>query len=175
MKKVTIKGYSVNEVKAAAPFQLVKNATIMWKKAGSPMLEADLKAFMEGYLQKHTKNAVGQGCFIILDSPVQDSRENPYKIHNIQTNGARKFKRVYELINSTTGQILGSAFTKEEAINLAKIVVGEKRDELGAGVKHTCRISSVVVEGKADAFTFEYTPSTNTKEGTFLCFGIEAE
>lgn len=174
MKKVTIKGYSVNEIKAKAPFQLVKNATIMWKKAGSPTLEEDLKAFMKDYLEKHTKNAVGQGCFIILDSPVQDSRENPYKIHNIQTDGPRKFKRVYELVNTTTGAILGSAFTKEEAINLAKIIVSDKREDLGAGVKHICRISSVVVEGVADAFTFEYTPSANTKEGTFLCFGIEA-
>ena len=175
MKIVNVKAYSVNDVRKNSPFQLVKNATTMWRKAGSPVAGEELKTFMREYLAKETKNFPGQGCYIVVDSAVSDSRENPYKIHNIPTEGKRKFKRVYELINSATGELIDSAESKEEAIKLAKAIVTKQKETLGVGVKHVCRIANVVVEGQAEAFTFEYTPSQNAKEGTFLLFGIEAE
>lgn len=175
MKTVNVKAYSISDVKKQAPFSLVKNATTMWKKAGSPVAGEELKEFMKNYLKKATKNALGQGCYIVLDPAVSDSRENPYKITNIPTEGKRKFKRVYELVNTSTGQIIGSADSKEEAIKLAKTIVSKQKDELGVNVKHVCRVANVVVEGQAEAFHFEYAPSKNAKMGTFLLFGIEAD
>ncbi len=175
MKTVNVKAYSVNDVRKQSPFTLVKNATTMWKKAGSPVAGEELKEFMKSYLTKATKNALGQGCYIVLDPAISDSRENPYKIHNIPTEGKRKFKRVYELVNSTTGQIIASGDSKEEAIKLAKTIVSKEKEKLGVGVKHICRVANVVVEGQSDAFTFEYVPSQNAKQGTFLLFGIEAD
>ena len=175
MKTVNVKAYSVSDVKKQSPFNLVKNATTMWKKAGSPMMGEDLKSFMKAYLQKATKNASGQGCYIVIDPAVSDSRENPYKIHNIPTEGKRKFKRVYELVNAHTNEVIGSADSKEAAIDLAKDLVTKAKETLGVGVKHFCRIANVVVEGQPTAFTFEYTPSQNAKQGTFLLFGIEAD
>ena len=62
MKIVNVKAYSVNDVRKTAPFQLVKNATTMWKKAGSPVAGEELKAFMQEYLAKNTTNFPGQGC-----------------------------------------------------------------------------------------------------------------
>ena len=94
MKIVNVKAYSVNDVRKNSPFQLVKNATTMWRKAGSHVAGEELKTFMREYLAKETKNFPGQGCYIVVDSAVSDSRENPYKIHNIPTEGKRKFKRV---------------------------------------------------------------------------------
>lgn len=175
MKTVNVKAYSVNDVKKVTPFTLVKNATQMWKKAGSPLAGQELKTFVEAYLKKHTKNVPGAGCYIVLDPAVSDSRENPYKILNIPTTQKRKMKKIYELVNVETEQVLGTADSKEEAIALAKKIVTDRKEDLGVGVKHECRIKKVVTDGEATAFTFEYTPSQNAKQGTFLCFGIEAE
>lgn len=175
MKTVNVKAYSLNEVKKQTPFTLVKNATQMWKKAGSPTAGQELKDFLTAYLTKHTKNIPGAGCYIVIDAAVSDSRENPYKILNIPTTQKRKMKKIYELVNVETEQVLGTADSKEDAINLAKELVTSKKEELGVGVKHECRIKKVVTEGEATAFTFEYVPSQNAKVGTFLCFGVEAE
>lgn len=175
MKTVNVKAYSISDVKKQSPFNLVKNATTMWKKAGSPVAGEELKEFMKTYLEKATKNAVGQGCYIVIDPAISDSRENPYKINNIPTEGKRKFKRVYELVNATTGQILTSAESKDEAMKQAKNIVTKEKDKLGVGVKHYCRVTNVVVEGQSKAFTFEYLPSQNAKQGTFLLFGIEQD
>lgn len=173
MKKLIFNGFDASE--ANVNFSLFRNATTMWKKAGSPMIAEELNAFLADYLKKTTKNSPGVGCYIVLDPAVQDTRENPYKITNIPTEGKRKFKRVYELVNSETGAIIGQADSKDEAMTLAKSIVSEKREELGIGVKHVCRIANVVVEGQPEAFTFEYTPSLNAKPGKFLLFGIEAD
>lgn len=174
MKTVNVKAYSINDVRKESPFQLIKNATTMWRKAGSPVEGEDLVKFMKEYLEKTTKNAIGQGCYIVTDPATPDSRDNPYKIYNIPTEGKRKFKRVYELVNSNTNQIVGSAYSKEGALKLAKEVVTEQKEALGVGVKHVCRVANVVVEGQAEAFTFEYSPSMNAKQGSFLLFGIDA-
>ena len=147
----------------------------MWKKAGSPLSGQELKDFLTEYLKKHTKNMAGAGCYIVLDAAVSDSRENPYKILNIPTTQKRKMKKIYELVNVETEQVLGTADSKEDAIALAKSLVTSMKEDLGVGVKHECRIKKVVTEGEATAFTFEYTPSQNAKQGTFLCFGVEAE
>lgn len=175
MKTVNVKAYSVNDVRKQAPFILDTNATLMWKKKGSPIAGPELKEFMAEYLLSHTKNAPGVGCYIVLEPCASDTRDNPYRINNIPTTGKRKFKRVYELVNSETNQVIGSTDSKEDAIKLAKEVVSREKDKLGVGVKHICRIATVVTEGESEAFTFEYVPSQNAKLGSFLLFGIEAE
>ena len=178
MKTVNVKAYSVNDVKKVVPFSLSANGancTIAWKKAGSPIAGDELKAFLLEQLKKKTKNVPGLGCYIVLDAAVSDSRENPYKILNIPTTQKRKMKKIYELVNVETEQVLGTADSKEDAITLAKTLVTSMKETLGVGVKHECRIKKVVTEGEATAFTFEYTPSQNAKQGTFLCFGIETE
>lgn len=175
MKTVNVKAYSKNDAQKVVPFTLVKNATQMWKKIGSPVTGPELKEFVTEYLRKHTKNVPGAGCYIVLDAAVSDSRENPYKILNIPTTCKRKMKKIYELVNVETEQVLGTADSKEDAVKLAKELVSSMKETLGVGVKHECRIKKVVTEGEATAFTFEYTPSQNAKQGTFLCFGFEAE
>lgn len=175
MKTVNVKAYSLSDVKKQSPFELTTNATIAWKKAGSPIAGEELKTFLSNYLTKATKNVKGLGCYVVMDQAVSDSRENPYTITNIPTEGKRKFRRIYELVNSVTGEILGAGASKEAALVEAKKIVSERREELGVGVKHKCRIVEIVVEGNADAFEFEYTPSQNAKQGTFLLFGHEPE
>lgn len=178
MKILQVNGYSLSEVKKQVPFYLTKNATQMWKKSGCPTNSEELEAFMAQYLLKNTSKlpngGEGVGCYIVLDSAVSDSRDNPYKILNIPTTEKRVMKRVYELVNIQTNQIIGTADSKEAAIKLAKNLVTTMKTELGENVKHICRITKVVEKGDPIAFTFEYTPSINTKQGTFLCFGKEA-
>lgn len=173
MKIVNVKAFSLSDAKKNVPFGVIKkNATQMWKKAGCPE-GLELREFCKNYLEKHTDNLPNVACYIVINNAISDSRENPYKVTNVVTNGKRKFKRMYELVNVTDGTVLGVASSKEEAKKLAKSVVSKLKQTLGVGVKHICRIVNVVTEGQTDAFTFEYVPSQNAKEGTFLFFGVE--
>jgi hypothetical protein len=166
MKIVKVEAFNLQSVKEETGMELSKNATPSWKKAGQPV-GVELEEFAKNYLEK---NKI-ESAYIVEESPVEDSRINPYKIESIATTGTRKYKLMYELINAETGEILGRAEHKNAAMDLAREVVRENREALGVGVKHYCRLVKVVSEGEAKAFTFEYEPSAKTKIGKFIAFG----
>ena len=63
-------------------YDKLKNATIAWKKAGSPLNSKTLTAFAEQYLK--SKKAVG--AYVVIDGSSSDTRSNPY-IDDIRKNG----------------------------------------------------------------------------------------
>ena len=74
-------------------------------------------------------------------------------------------------INPATGEIL---FTNFETKNKAKEVAKElytKKDYKGDVF---CKYIKDVVEGEVGAFEVKYTPSKSAKQGTYICFGVEA-
>jgi hypothetical protein len=166
MKIVKVEAFNLQSVKEETGLGLERNATQAWKKVGQPV-GVELEEFAKNYLAKHKIDS----AYIVEESPVEDTRVNPYKIESITTTGARKYKTMYELINAETGEIMGRAEHKNEAIDLARQVVRDNREALGVGVKHYARLVKIVAEGEAKAFTFEYEPATNTKIGKFIAFG----
>jgi hypothetical protein len=169
MKKVNVSAYSIKGVKEAVNFAVEVNATTAWKKAGSPEPDSDgFDAFATEYLQKKKV----EGAYVVIEAGREDSRENPYDIKNVKSVGKRKMKRVYELIDTNTQEILGVADDKESAKALAREIVREKRDSLVAGTLHECRVKMVVEEGTPVAFTFSYVPGANTKLGSYVAFGV---
>lgn len=142
-----------------------------WKeKQTNGITERSVKEFMLDYLAHKIKNAPGTGFIITLDPAVTDSRQRPYKIEDVKnTEGKRKYKKVYQLIGEN-GEVLGECDSnKAEAKNLAKEII--KNGYKGKG---SCKLAHKVVEGQETVFNFEYAPSKNTKNGTYLVFGIEA-
>lgn len=171
-KKVEVKGFTKQEAIAEAPFQVIRDATQAWKTAGKPIAEKALKEFCAEYLAKHTKYAAGIGCSITFEAGSADTRERPYTVKDIKNEkGKRKYKTGYQGINPATGEIL---FTNFETKNKAKEVAKElytKKDYKG---DIFCKYIKDVVDGEVGAFEVKYTPSKSAKQGTYICFGVEA-
>lgn len=185
-KRVDVIGATKEEALAQAPFNVnlpgsdctaaFRNA----KKAHSgAWTEADTKQFMAEQLAKKTRNTPGNGCYIVVESAVADTRERPYKIENVKGEGSRKWGtvfQIYENLGTTKNPKLGQRLvdnagkTKTEAREVAKKLYTDK----GIRMNVVCVPAKVVTEGEPIAFTVEYTPSKSSRIGTYTVFGIEA-
>jgi len=169
LKIVSGKGFTKDEAFAKqANYDVKFNATLAWKKANSPV-GTEFKAFAADYLGKKLKSVAGIGVFVVVSSGVEDNRERPYTTNVIATEGKRKYKANYIIVDKATEAIVGDAGKKSEAIAKGKDIVSEKR--IDVRIELIKRVS----EGQAIAAEITYTPSKNAKEGSFMFFGIEPE
>ena len=182
-KRMDVNGVTKEEALAKAPFNAAfKNATSAFKKfcenAKDGVTESDIKQFELDYLAKNTKNAEGLGCYVVIESAVVDTRERPYKIENVKSEGSRKWGtvfQIYENIGTKTKPVAGQRLvdnagkTKAEAREAAKKLYTEK----GIRMNVVVMPAKVVVEGEPIAFTVEYTPSKSSHIGRYHVFGIE--
>lgn len=179
-KRVEVSGATKEEALASAPFnvnlpgadctQALRNA----KKAHvGAWTDADMKLFMADQLAKKTRNTAGNGCYIVIESAVADTRERPYTIEDIKNeDGARKYKTVYRWIDDKTGDIVAEVdTTKADAKNAIKKMYTDK------GYKGSASLEMVkkCVEGQAVVAKAKYTPSKSSRPGVYLTFGIVGE
>lgn len=173
-KQVEAKAYNKEEAFAQFPFNVQlqgADCTQAWKNAGKPMTGNALKEFMAEQLQKKTRFSAGNGCYIVVESGVADTRERPYTFNNVKSEGKRKAGKCIELINPETNEILGTTFgTKHDAEKMAKELYTEK--DYRGNIKGVYKYH--IVEGEPLAFEVEYTPSKNARLGTYIAFGVEA-
>lgn len=143
-----------------------------WKaKQKAGITERDIKAFMLEYLANKGKNCPGAGYLITIEPAVSDTRERPYKIENVKSDGKREFKTFYKWIDRETKQEVCKVDTnKAEAEKAIKELYKSGAYKGDADLVKT----KEVVKGNAIVATAAYTPSKNTKNGTWLAFGIEA-
>lgn len=180
-------GYSREEAYAStgfgADFEMLKNATQAWKKAGSPIDKKKLTQFLTEYAAKQKL----LGAYIVVDPSANDTRERPYTIINEVTDGKRKFKRFYavyeaELKVSTstttdengeekksynakvvnTGVVCGKADKKDEAFAIMRDLIKTTKKN------YVVKIQEEVVEGKEFAGYGVYTPAKSAKSGKFI-------
>lgn len=72
------------------------NATMAWSKAGKPIPGSNkFKQFIIQQLDEKTKNVKGLGVYIVLKSPVKDTKKRPYTIINKKTEGTRHWTYAY--------------------------------------------------------------------------------
>jgi len=155
-------------------FQINGDATQAFKnwksKQTKGITERDMKEFMLEYLAKKTKNCPGAGYMITVESAVADTRERPYKIDNVKGEGKRKFKSMYKWIDEEDGKVVCQVDTnKADAMNALKELYKSGEFKGNAKLVKT----KDVVEGQAVVATAKYAPSKNTKNGTWIAFGIE--
>jgi hypothetical protein len=143
-----------------------------WKnKKGGIISERDIKEFMLDYLNRNTKNCPGACCLITLEAAVKDTRERPYKQVNVKSEGRRKYKKFFNILDEATNELIlrvGPDKTKAEAANVVKDLY--KTGDLKKDV--TLSLSHEVVEGTSVVMKFKYTPSKNSKPGRYVFFGI---
>lgn len=143
-----------------------------WKsKQTQGITERDIKAFMLDYLAKKGKNCPGAGYIITMEPSVADTRERPYKIEDVKGDGKREFKTFYKWIDRETKVTVCSVDTnKADAKNAIKELYKNGEYKGNADLVKT----KDVVKGQAVVATAKYTPSKNTKNGTWLVFGLKA-
>lgn len=71
----------------------LKNATLAWKKAGSPLNTKALNTFMAKYIKD--KKVVG--AYIVVEGSSNDTRKRPYSVINEVTHGKRKTTLTYQV------------------------------------------------------------------------------
>ena len=69
------------------------NATQAWKKAKSPLGKKELLGLAASY-----KKSIG--VYIVVDSSKDDTRERPYEVISEKTEGKRKMKRSYQVMEA---------------------------------------------------------------------------
>lgn len=175
------------------------NATQAWIKYGQPFPGTkDFKIFASQQLAEKTRMQPGYGLYIVLESPVLDTRKKPYTIINNKTQTTREWTFVYliredelELTNLPTneldqygdeiedaseidvsivkmGNIVGQCESKSKAIQLMKELTSKNHKDYSALAVKVPNINPIA------AYSI-YTPGANTKEGKFVAFGIDAE
>lgn len=143
-----------------------------WKQnQKGAVTDREIKEFMLDYLNKKSKNCPGSGFLITVDPAISDTRERPYRIENVLNEGKRKWKTTYVAVDVETGTTIGKWDTnKADALNAIKEMYrsGEYK-----GNFDLMKVKEVI-EGKPIVAKGFYTPSKNTKNGTWIAFGIEA-
>ena len=171
-----------------------KNATVAWKKAGSPLNTKDMNKFCTEYLKN---NKLISNGYIIVESASADTRVRPYSIINETTQGKRKTTTTYQIkeadlkvkyntytvVDEETGEkkevttptvdvvavgaVEARANKKDEAFKLMKGLIEETKKT------YAVEIVKEVTEGQKYAGYGLYTPSKSAKLGKFVFFSTQ--
>lgn len=173
-KKLEVTGRTKAEAFEKAPFEISGDATQAYKKwlakQTNGVTEKDKTAFCIDYLAKKSKNIANVGFAITIESAVADTKARPYKITDVKNEkGKRKYRTKYVWVDDETGKTVVSVdTTKADAKNAIKVEYTEK----GYRGNATLHMVKEVVEGEPIAAHATYSPSTNSKVGTYVVFGI---
>lgn len=187
MKIVEAQGYSKTKALESTGLEVditrLKNATLTWKKMGSPLSGKKLQEFFEAYI----KDNRAVGAYVVVNPATDDTRERPYKVVNEVAVGTTKFKMVYQVLEAelkvkttvekdeegndvevikavpvSTGIVAGKAYKKDDAVKLMKDLIKEnKRDYT------IIRVKEVDGDNKFSAHGI-YTPSKSAELGNFI-------
>ena len=169
-KKIEVTGSTKEEALAKAPFKVVGDATTAYKnflKDNVPT-DATLKEFMINYLTKKYKGAPGLGCYITVESASKNTKKRCYKINPVKNEkGTRRYQSTFIVFDENKkdlGQIIGTMAKAKEYV----------KDLYRNGLKEKVSVKKIktVKDGEEVVFTGEYAPSTNTKEGKYMVFGV---
>ena len=189
MKTIEAQGYSKEKALEATgldvELEMMKNATLAWKKVGSPMNSKELNKFMAEYIKKNKCI----GAYLVIEPSADDTRLRPYSVINEATKGKRKTTTTYQIkeaemkvriknvINEegeteevpevsvlSVGAVEGRAEKKDAAFKLMKeLIEANKKD-------YVVEIVKEVTEGQRYAGYGQYTPSKSAKLGKFVFF-----
>jgi hypothetical protein len=118
-------------------------------------------------LEKYKLENNGDGIIIAVDPGTKDTRERPYSFVNNVVTGKKEKVRVFEVRTVEHNTLICETLTKDEAIRKAKEAMSLYKEDM------VCTIMYEVSD--PEAFTLEYTPTTGTKMGTYVAFGVPAE
>ena len=190
MKTVEAQGYSKEKAfettNLDVEFEMFKNATLAWKKAGSPVNSKDLNRFMSEYMKKNKSIA----AYLVVEPASDDTRLRPYSVINETTKGKRKATTTYQIKQAelnvkyqtvikeetneeiqvptvsvvSVGAVEARAEKKDVALGLMKELIEQNKCD------YVVEIVKEVTEGQKYAGYGQYTPSKSAKMGKFVFF-----
>ena len=167
MKMIEIKAYTYAEAVAIAAtkgLKIVRNVTPSYKNADCPTGQ-DLIDFGISMLEKNKLDGdIGVGVMCVIEDGKPDTRERPYTFKDCPSSGERTKTRMYVVRTKDTDHFVTKAPDKGTAVRLAKAAMSEYKEDM------VCTIMYEVSD--PEAFTLEYTPTSGTKIGTYVAFGV---
>ena len=182
-------GYSkkkaLEEAGLDVELEMLKNATLAWKKAGAPMSQKEMGKFMAEYVKRNKC----RGAYLVIEPASDDTRLRPYSVINEATHGKRKTSTTYQIKEAelkvsyekvtneegaveevpvvkvtAVGAVEARADKKDQALKLMKeLIEANKKD-------YVIEIVKEVTEGQKYAGYGQYTPSKAAKLGKFMFF-----
>ena len=151
----------------AAPMNLMVDATQAYKKWAEThaVTESEQNEFFKDYLTKKKYDKPNVGAYVVLQSPVTDTRERPYKVNNIQYEAKTHTPESWYVIRTADGTEVGREKTKKAAEQAGKDHV--------IGFKESVTVDRewAPKEKNSRVMTIDYTPSKGARPCKILTFG----
>lgn len=175
------------------------NTTTAWEREGKPIPgTVQFKRFITQQLMEKTKLVAGLGLYIVLEQPIPDTRKRPYSLINNVVRSTREWNLIYQIredeivVDSFTvkevdfdGNLVPGDIKKDISVSKVGSVVGEynsKAEAIAEAKKLTTithknySIVPIKIPDKTQIAAFVlYSPSSNSKEGTFIAFGVDKD
>ena len=127
--------------------------------------EDNVKEWMKDYLKKKKFTMPIDGAYIVLQSPVADTRERPYKVEKPKYEARTHSPEKFYILRDATGNEIGREKTSKAAEQAAKEFVADYKESV------TINIEWVAKEKNSLYATVKYTPSKGSQPCKLLVFG----
>lgn len=148
MKSVEAQGYSKDKALEQTGLDIelerLKNATLAWKKAGSPMSTKQLNAFMAAYIKE--KKAVG--AYIVVEPASDDTRLRPYTVINEVTKGKRKSTTTYQIKEAELTVKYHTETKIVETTDAEGVVTSKEVEFQTPYIKETVQVETKVIDSE---------------------------
>lgn len=166
-KKFEVIGTTKDAAKKESGLNLRVDATqayMKWAKANA-VTEDSQKEWMKDYLKKKKFDMPKDGAYIVLQSPITDSRERPYNIETVKYESKTHTAEHFYVLRDEAGNEVGREKTKKAAEQAMREYITDFKENVNAYHEWAPKEkNSLVLKGK-------YTPSKGTRPCKLLVFG----
>ena len=166
-KKFEVIGNTKDAAMKESGLNLRVDATQAYKKWAKDNVTNDdnVKEWMKDYLKKKKLTMPKDGAYIVIQSPVADTRERPYKVEKPKYDARTHSPEKFYVLRDATGHEVGRKKTSNEALAAAKEFVADYKENV------TINYEWVAKEKNSLYATVKYTPSKGTQPCKLLVFG----
>ena len=166
-KKFEVIGTTKDAAKEESGLNLRVDATQAYKKWAkeNAVTEDSQKEWMKDYLKKKKLTMPKDGAYIVIQSPIADTRERPYKVEKPKYDARTHSPEKFYVLRDKTGHEVGREKTSKAAEQTAKEFVADFKEDV------TINYEWVSKEKNSLYATVHYTPSTGSQPCKLLVFG----
>jgi hypothetical protein len=166
-KKFEVIGTTKDAAKEQSGLNLRVDATQSYNKWAKENAtnEDNVKEWMKDYLKKKKLTMPNDGAYIVIQSPVADTRERPYKVEKPKYEARTHSPEKFYVLRDSTGNEVGREKTSKAAEQTAKEFVSDYKEDV------TINYEWVSKEKNSLYATVKYTPSKGSKPCKLLVFG----
>ena len=166
-KKFEVIGNTKDAAMKESGLNLRVDATQAYKKWAKDNVTNDdnVKEWMKEYLKKKKLTMPKDGAYIVIQSPVADTRERPYKVEKPKYDARTHSPEKFYVLRDSTGHEIDRKKTSKEAEAAAKEFVTDFKESV------TINYEWVAKEKNSLYATVKYTPSKGAQPCKLLVFG----